>query len=137
MLDGDGDVLVSLVAEADGVIAGHVLFSRMAVEAAGATLSAAGLAPVSVAPGRQGQGIGAVLIRAGLDTLRERDVAISFVLGHPAYYPRFGYMADLAARFASPFAGPHDRKTVVEGKRVSVRVAPGGARIHIKKNRNN
>src|SRR3546814_1761544 len=107
MLDGDGDVLVSLVAEADGVIAGHVLFSRMAVEAAGATLSAAGLAPVSVAPGRQGQGIGAVLIRAGLDTLRERDVAISFVLGHQAYYPRFGYMADLAARFASPFAGPH------------------------------
>src|SRR3546814_16420069 len=107
MLDGDGDVLVSLVAEADGVIAGHVLFSRMAVEAAGATLSAAGLAPVSVAPGRQGQGIGAVLIRAGLDTLRERDVAISFVLGNQAYYPRFGYMADLAARSASSFAGPH------------------------------
>ena len=55
----------------------------------------------------QGQGIGDALIRAGLDALRERGCAISFVLGHDAYYPRFGYSPGLAARFASPFAGPH------------------------------
>jgi len=107
MLEADGDALVSLVAEADGAIAGHVLFSRMDVEADGAPLSAAGLAPVSVTPGRQGQGIGGALIRAGLDDLRAQGVAISFVLGHAAYYPRFGYSSELGARFASPFAGPH------------------------------
>lgn len=107
MLEADGDALVSLVAEADSAIAGHVLFSRMDVEADGAAIPAAGLAPVSVAPGRQGQGIGGALIRAGLDELRTQGVAISFVLGHEAYYPRFGYSPDLAARFASPFAGPH------------------------------
>ncbi|WP_374525972.1 GNAT family N-acetyltransferase [Sphingopyxis sp.] len=107
MLEGDGDALVSLVAERDGAIIGHVLFSRMDVEADGARLSAAGLAPVSVVPALQGQGIGDALIRAGLDALRERGCAISFVLGHDAYYPRFGYAPDLAARFASPFAGPH------------------------------
>ena len=107
MIEADGDALVSLVAEQGGVIAGHVLFSRMDVEADGSVLSAAGLAPVSVVTGSQGQGIGDALIRAGLDALREQGVAISFVLGHESYYPRFGYSPELAARFASPFAGPH------------------------------
>lgn len=107
MIEADGDALVSLVAEHDGGIAGHVLFSRMDVVADGAPLAGAGLAPVSVVPGLQGQGIGDALIRAGLDALRAQDVAISFVLGHEGYYPRFGYSPDLAARFASPFAGPH------------------------------
>lgn len=107
MIDGDGDTLVSLIAERDGAIAGHVMFSRMDVEADGVPLLAAGLAPVSVSPDVQAQGIGGALIRAGLDVLREQDVAISFVLGHESYYPRFGYSPDLAARFASPFAGPH------------------------------
>lgn len=107
MLEADGDALVSLVAEAGGAVAGHVLFSRMDVEADGAALLAAGLAPVSVAPERQGRGIGAALIRAGLDALRAQGVAINFVLGNEAYYQRFGYSPDLAARFASPFAGPH------------------------------
>jgi len=107
MIDADGDVMVSLVAERDNAIVGHVLFSRMDVEADGAAETAAGLAPVSVAPDRQGQGIGDALIRAGLDALRAQGVRISFVLGHEGYYPRFGYSPDLAARFASPFAGPH------------------------------
>lgn len=103
----DGDALVSLVAVSEGAVAGHVLFSRMDVEADGRAMAAAGLAPVSVMPGRQGRGIGEALIRAGLDELREQGVAMSFVLGHGTYYPRFGYSPDLAARFASPFAGPH------------------------------
>lgn len=107
MIEDDGDVQVSLVAEQGDDIVGHVLFSRMDVEADGAPLTAAGLAPVAVVPDVQGQGVGDALIRAGLDQLREQGVAISFVLGHEAYYPRFGYSPELAARFASPFAGPH------------------------------
>lgn len=107
MLEADGDALVSLVADGDGVIAGHVLFSRMAVEADGRAMSAAGLAPVSVVPDHQGRGIGAALIRAGLCALRDGGIAMSFVLGHADYYPRFGYSPDLAARFVSPFSGPH------------------------------
>ena len=107
MIVADGDALVSLVAEQDGAIVGHVLFSRMTVEADGAPVAAAGLAPVSVAPACQGQGIGGALIRAGLAALAEQGAQISFVLGHAHYYPRFGYSPELAARFASPFAGPH------------------------------
>lgn len=107
MIEADGDALVSLVAEQSGDIVGHVLLSRMDVEADGDAVAAAGLAPVSVAPDRQGQGVGAALIRAGLDVLRERGVAMSFVLGHKDYYPRFGYSPGLATRFVSPFSGPH------------------------------
>lgn len=107
MIEADGDALVSLVAERDGAIVGHVLFSRMNVEADGQKFAGAGLAPVSVVPSAQGQGIGDALIRAGLDAIRDQGVAISFVLGHETYYPRFGYSPDLAARFTSPFAGPH------------------------------
>ena len=107
MIESDGDVMVSLVAERGGEVVGHVLFSRMDVETDRAPLSGAGLAPVAVMPASQGQGVGDALIRAGLDALREQGVAISFVLGHESYYPRFGYSPDLAARFTSPFAGPH------------------------------
>lgn len=107
MIGEDGDALVSLVAEADGRVAGHILFSRMEVEADAAPLAAAGLAPVSVAPDLQGGGIGGALIRSGLHALRARGIVIGFVLGDQGYYPRFGYSPELAARFTSPFAGPH------------------------------
>ncbi|MBW8295109.1 GNAT family N-acetyltransferase [Sphingopyxis sp.] len=106
-LDADGDTLVSLVAEQGGSVAGHAMFSRMAVEADGQTLSAAGLAPVAVTPALHGYGIGYALICAGLAALREQGCAMSFVLGHENYYPRFGYSPELAARFTSPFADPH------------------------------
>jgi putative acetyltransferase len=106
-LHRDGDALVSLVAEMDGVMTGHALFSRMTVAADGAPLRAAGLAPVGVLPDRQGAGIASALICAGLQQLAETGVQISFVLGHPGYYPRFGYSAEVAAPFASPYAGPH------------------------------
>ena len=107
MVEADADGIVSLIAEGDGAVVGHILFSRMDVEADGAPLSAAGLAPLSVIPGKQGQGIGGMLIRAGLCALRERGIAISFVLGHDGYYPSFGYSPALAAHFDSPYAGPH------------------------------
>ena len=114
MIDGDGDALVSLVAERGGEIVGQVLFSRMDVEADGERIAAAGLAHVAAAPELQGRGIGGALIRAGLAALREQDYAISFVLGHESYYPRFGYSPELAARFASPFAGPHFMAMMLE-----------------------
>ncbi|WP_287939899.1 N-acetyltransferase [Sphingopyxis sp.] len=107
MIEADGDALVSLVAERAGTVAGHILFSRMSVVADGRSLAAAGLAPVAVLPDWQGQGVGGLLIRGGLAALRDQGIALCVVLGDPAYYTRFGFSADLAARFASPFAGEH------------------------------
>ena len=85
--------LVSLVAETAGRVIGHVLFSPVAVEAAGGAAPAAGaLGPVGVLPDAQGLGTGAALIRAGIEACRALDWRLLFVLGNPAYYARFGFV---------------------------------------------
>ena len=98
----EGAVLVELVMEDDGEIVGHVMLSRMRTDR---PLFVAGLGPVAAAPGRQSQGIGSLLVRRGLDDCRALGVDAVIVLGHPAYYPRFGFSAEAAANIASPFAG--------------------------------
>ncbi len=98
----EGAVLVELVAEEEGRIVGHVLFSRMTCEP---SLLVAGLGPVAALPGQQLRGIGSALILEGLERCRALGVQVSLVLGHPPYYPRFGYSAAAAAKIASPFAG--------------------------------
>jgi putative acetyltransferase len=95
----EGAVLVSLVAEVDSQPAGHILFSRMFVEAT----PAVALAPMAVLPAHQNQGLGSALVRAGLDELRRMQERIVIVLGHPDYYPRFGFSPELARRLKHPF----------------------------------
>ena len=101
-LHADGDVFVSLVAEEDGAVIGHVLLSAMR-----APIRALGLAPVSVGPARQGTGVGSALIREAIRLAREAGYAAIFVLGDQAYYGRFGFDVDAARGFASPYAGDH------------------------------
>lgn len=86
--------VVSLVAEEAGVVVGHILFSPVTVTGGEgpAAKGAVGLAPMAVLPERQRRGVGGALIRAGLAACAEQDVAVVFVLGHPAYYPRFGFV---------------------------------------------
>ncbi len=98
----EGRVLVELVADDDAQVLGHVLFSRMRTEAG---RSIAGLGPVSVAPARQRSGIGSDLCNAGVEACRRAGMEAIVVLGHPTYYPRFGFSADAAARIVSPYSG--------------------------------
>ncbi len=98
-----GAVLLSLVAEVEERIVGHVLFSRMSIETADGSVPAAALAPVAVLPTRQRRRVGENLIRAGLDVLRGREERIVIVLGHPGYYPRFGFSSAAASLIESPF----------------------------------
>ena len=107
MLEDDGDALVSLVSGIEGTTVGHIMFSRMAATGDGQQIPAAGLAPVGVLPAYQGLGIGSALIREGLARLPALGIDLCFVLGHEGYYPRFGFSVGCAARFASPYAGPH------------------------------
>ena len=107
MIEDDGDALVSLVANIEGAVVGHVLFSRMTVTGDGKAIAATGLAPVGVLPASQGLGIGSALIREGLARLPALGIALCFVLGHEKYYPRFGFSVECATRFASPYSGPH------------------------------
>ena len=86
-----GHLLLSLVAEDDGEIVGHIAYSPMTVDSETDTYTAICLAPVAVAPSRQKQGIGSALINASLDELRATIGGAIFLLGHPTYYPRFGF----------------------------------------------
>lgn len=82
---------LALVAEIDGEIAGHILFTPLRIGDDEKAPIGMGLAPMSVAPSRQGEGIGSALVRRGLEILDDRDVPFVVVLGHGDYYPRFGF----------------------------------------------
>ena len=99
-LRADGDAAIELVADDEGLIVGHVLFSPVE-----APFRALALGPVAVLPQRQRQGIGSELISAGHWKALEAGWSAVFVLGEPDYYRRFGYDAALAAGFSSPYAG--------------------------------
>jgi putative acetyltransferase len=98
-LRAEGVVLCSLVAEEQGRVVGHILFTRMWI----ANIAAVALAPMSVLTGYQRRGIGGLLVRRGLDQLREQGERIVIVLGHPDYYPRFGFSVGKASGLESPF----------------------------------
>ncbi|WP_029047470.1 GNAT family N-acetyltransferase [Cupriavidus sp. amp6] len=87
----DGQLTVSLVAADGDAIVGHVAVSPVTISS-GAT-AWYGLGPISVLPGRQGQGIGTNLMKAALVELRRLGGAGCVVLGSPAYYGRFGFKA--------------------------------------------
>lgn len=86
-----GNLLLSLVAEEDGVIVGHIAFSPMTIESDTDSHDAVCLGPVAVATTHQNQGIGGALIQAAIEELRRRGERAIFLLGHPTYYPRFGF----------------------------------------------
>jgi putative acetyltransferase len=82
--------LISLVADEDGVIVGHVLFSPVTLTGHGEA-SIMGLAPMAVMPAMQRRGIGSMLARAGLAACTRLGCDAVVVLGHAQYYPRFGF----------------------------------------------
>lgn len=92
-----GALSVSLVATVDDSLVGHVAFSPVTLDAV--DVGWFGLGPVSVRPDRQGQGIGAALIREGLERLRALGARGCVVLGDPGYYRRFGFAQDAAIRY--------------------------------------
>jgi putative acetyltransferase len=83
---------LSLVAELEGEVVGHILFSPATLEGEGDTLVGMALAPMAVLPEHQRRGIGSRLVEAGLAELRQADCPFVIVLGHPDYYPRFGFV---------------------------------------------
>ncbi|MBV8849485.1 MAG: N-acetyltransferase [Methylobacteriaceae bacterium] len=99
-LRADDIETISLVATADDRVVGHIMMSQM-----GAPFRALGLAPVSVLPDRQHEGIGSRLIRVALSRASKEGWDCVFVVGAPRFYERFGFRSALAAGFTSRFAG--------------------------------
>ena len=91
----------AFVAEVDGRVVGHVMTSPM--RGAGAV----GLAPLAVDAAFRRRGIGAALVERAVAAARQAGAGGVFVLGDPAYYRRFGFVPETAARFRCRFSGPH------------------------------
>ena len=109
---------LSFVAETNGEMVGQVLLTRTWLDTADGSVACLQLAPVAVCPGAQGGGIGGALIRHAQSVAADRDEPLVFLLGHPEYYPRFGFrQADelgftlLSAEIAGPpfMVWPTDR----------------------------
>jgi len=106
--------LVSIVAENDGDIVGHILFSPVSVESEDGKFTAMGLAPLAVRPEHQRRGIGGNLIQVGLRTCHYLGSDLIFVLGHSDYYPRFGFKTAKTLGFICEYPVPDEVFMVAE-----------------------
>jgi putative acetyltransferase len=93
----NGKPTISLVAEDAGRVVGHILFSTVTVGTGERELVGVGLAPVAVLPEFQNRGVGSSLVERGLERCRDAGHRFVVVVGHPDYYPRFGFVP--ASRF--------------------------------------
>ena len=89
------DEFLSFVALKNGTVVGHILFTPVTIE--GCSSIGMGLAPMAVLPSEQKHGIGSKLVTHGLNYLKTNGCPFVIVLGHPKYYPRFGF--DLASKY--------------------------------------
>ena len=100
-----GDLVpeLCLVAVEDGEVVGHIAYSRARLESGHEVLS---LAPMGVLPGRQRSGVGSALVRESLEHARATDFPLVVVLGHPEYYPRFGFEPAAPLGLIDPYGAP-------------------------------
>lgn len=106
LADPSAQPLLSLVATTNDSVVGHILFSNARIKHSQGIVSATILAPLSVHPEYQNQGIGGLLIKEGLKRLRAADVELVFVLGHPGYYPKYGFSASGIKGFDASYLIP-------------------------------
>jgi putative acetyltransferase len=102
-LVASGDAVIELVAEEEGQVVGHILFSRLYVAQGNRKFPAVALAPLAVEPSFHRSGIGGALIREAHVRLKQAGEKLSIVLGEPAYYGRFGYAHERAKKFESDY----------------------------------
>ena len=105
---------LSLVAVEDGRIVGHIFFSPVLIDSEAGTFPAFGLAPMAVLPECQRRGIGSQLVRQGLQECARIGQTVVVVLGHPAFYPRFGFQPASRKGLYCEYAIPDEAFMVVE-----------------------
>lgn len=121
--------LVSLVAEIEGVVVGHIMFSPVSLTDY-PQLKLMGLGPIAVTPHHQRKGIGSALVHAGLRRCRELHCKAVVVVGHPQYYPRFGFVPASRWGIRSEYDVPDDVFMLAELEPGSLRGVTGLVRYH-------
>ena len=126
-----GVLTISLVALQDSEIVGHIAFSPVRVETGRSRFEATTLAPLAVLPAYQRKGIGSQLVGAGLEECRHLGHEIVVLVGHPDYYPRFGFVQAKTKGLECEFEVPDEAWMVLElrghalaGRRGTVRFQP-------------
>jgi putative acetyltransferase len=114
MLRRRGAITLSLVAVQENEVVGHILFSPVTIESGGSSLNAIGLGPMAVLPPYQRKGIGSQLVRIGLEQCGHAGHEIVVVVGHPEYYPRFGFAPAKQRGIRCEFDVPDDVFMVLE-----------------------
>jgi len=105
---------LSLVAADGDRIVGHILFTPVQIESRAMAIRAVGLAPMAVLPEYQRRGIGSELVRRGLDMCRASGQEAVVVVGHPTFYPRFGFVPAFTKDLDCEFTVPRDVFMVLE-----------------------
>lgn len=121
--------LVSLIAEDKGALVGHIMFSPVSISGHPA-LRIMGLAPMAVAPEHQRKGIGSALVRAGLEQCKQLGFGAVVVLGHPAYYSRFGFSSSARFGIGCEYQVPDEVFRVVELQAGVLRGVSGKVKYH-------
>ena len=106
LLDDSAKPLLSLLATDRGESVGHILFTKVLITGNENSISARILAPLAILPHAQDKGVGGKLIKEGLRNLSGSNVDLVFVLGHPGYYPRYGFKPAGALGFEAPYPIP-------------------------------
>jgi len=113
-LERSGRPVISLVALADDVPAGHIFFSPVRIQSPGPPIPAAALAPMAVSPRFQRCGIGSQLVDAGLRECANEAYQVVVVVGHPHFYRRFGFTPASSAGLASVYSDAGDAFMALE-----------------------
>lgn len=113
-LRDSGCTFISLVAEIDNHVVGHILFTPVELTGDENRLKLMGLAPMAVLRRHQNKGIGSKLVDAGLDICRSQHYEAVVVLGHPNYYPRFGFVPSVNYSIKSEYEVPDNVFMILE-----------------------
>jgi len=128
---------LSLVATYIDKVVGHILFSPVTIESESLSFTAVGLGPMAILPPYQKKGIGSQLIRAGIERCRQAGHEIVVVIGHPDYYPRFGFVPAKPKGIDCEFEAPEEAWMILElregalaGRRGTVKFQPEFRKSH-------
>ncbi len=129
-LRNEGVPLISLVAEDDEGVCGHIAFTPVAIKGENPGKRLAGLGPMAVSPTRRKQGVGRLLVEEGLKACQKAGYDAVVVLGHADYYPRFGFVPSVAYGIVSSYDVPDEIFMVMELKKGGLKGVQGTVSYH-------